>query len=55
MVEDDKITTKVLDPMEYDEIVTTKDSETIDAFSSRIIEDCIHWCEVECNDSGPVH
>ena len=36
MVEDDKIATKVLDPTEYDEIVT-KDSEMIDAFSSKII------------------
>ena len=37
MVGDNKVTTKVLDPVEYDEIVTTKDSEMIDAFSSRII------------------
>ena len=37
MVEDDKVTTRVLDPTEYNEVVTTKDSETIDAFSSRII------------------
>ena len=36
-MEDDKVTTKVLDPMEYDEVVTTKDSEMIDTFSSRII------------------
>ena len=36
-IEDDKATTKVLDPVEYHEIVTTKDSEMIDAFSSRII------------------
>ena len=36
-VEDDKVTTKVLDPTEYDEVVTTKDSEMIDAFLSRII------------------
>ena len=36
-VGDNKVTTKVLDPIEYDEIVTTKDSETIDAFLSRII------------------
>ena len=36
-VEDDKVTTKVLDPTEWDNVVTTKDSEMIDAFSSRII------------------
>ena len=36
---DDKVATKVLAPMEYDEIVTTKDGETIDAFSSRIIHE----------------
>ena len=34
---DGKVTTKVLDPVEYDEIVTTKDSEMIDAFSARIM------------------
>ena len=37
MVEDNKVATKVLDPTEYDEVVTTKDSQTIDAFSSKII------------------
>ena len=37
MVEDDKVATKALDPTEYDEIVTTKDSKMIDAFSSKII------------------
>ena len=37
MVEDDKVTTKVLDSTGYDEIVTIKDSETIDAFSSKVI------------------
>ena len=37
MVEDDKVTIKVLEPTEYNEIVTTKDSKMIDAFSSRII------------------
>ena len=37
IIGDDKVTTKVLDPVEYNEIVTTKDSETIDAFLSRII------------------
>ena len=36
-VGDDKVATKVLDPVEYDEIVTTKDSEMINAFSSGII------------------
>ena len=37
MVEDDKVTTKVLDPMEYNEVVTTMDSEKVDAFSFQII------------------
>ena len=36
-VEDNKVATKVLDPTEYDEVVTTKGSKTIDAFSSKII------------------
>ena len=34
--EDDKVTTRVLDPSIYDEVVTTRDREMIDAFSSRI-------------------
>ena len=37
MVEDDKVATRVLDPTGYDEIVTTKDSKTMDTFSSKII------------------
>ena len=37
MVEDDKVTIRVLDPTKYDKVVTTKDSKMIDAFSSRII------------------
>ena len=37
MLEDDKVTTRVLDPIEYDEVDTTKGSEMIDTFSSRII------------------
>ena len=37
-VEDDKVATKVLDPTNYDEVVTTKESETVDAFSSKIIQ-----------------
>ena len=36
-LENDKVTTGVLDSTEYNEVVTTKGSETIDAFSSRII------------------
>ena len=36
-MEDNKVATKVLDPTGYDEIVTTKDSKMIDAFSSKII------------------
>ena len=37
MLEDDKVTTKVLDPTEYNEVVTTKGSKMIDVFSSKII------------------
>ena len=37
IVGDDKVATKVVDPVEYSEIVTSKDSEMINAFSSRII------------------
>ena len=37
MVEDNKVTNKLLDPTEYNEVVTNIDSETIDAFSSQII------------------
>ena len=36
-LEDDKVTTRVLDSTEYDEVVTTKGSETIDTFSSKIM------------------
>ena len=35
-LEDDKVTTKVLDPTKYDEVFTTKGSKTIDAFSPKI-------------------
>ena len=37
IVGDDKVATGVLDPTEYDEVVTTKDTKMIDAFSSCII------------------
>ena len=37
MMEDDNVAARVVDPTEYDEVVTTKDSETTDAFSSWII------------------
>ena len=37
MLEDDKITPRVLNSMEYNEVVTTKRSKTIDTFSSTII------------------
>ena len=36
-MEDNNVTTKVLDPTEYDDVVTTKDSEMIYAFSFRNI------------------
>ena len=36
-MEDNKVAAGVLDPTEYDEVVTIKDTETIDAFSSHII------------------
>ena len=37
MVENNKVAPRVLDPTGYDEIVTTRDSKMIDAFSSKII------------------
>ena len=37
MVEDNKVTMKVLDPIEYDEVIITKESKMVDAFSSEII------------------
>ena len=36
-IEDGKIVAGESDPSEYDEIITTKDTETIDTFSSHII------------------
>ena len=36
-IEDSKAVAGESDPSEYDEIVTTKDTETIDAFSSHVI------------------
>ena len=36
-LEDDKVSTRVLDSTEYNEVFTTKGSKMIDAFSSRII------------------
>ena len=38
-LEDDKVTTRVLDFTEYDEVLTTKGSKMIDAFSSKIIHE----------------
>ena len=31
-IEDDKVATNLLDPTEYDEVVTTKESEMVDVF-----------------------
>ena len=56
MLEDNKVTTRVLDSIEYNEVVTTKGSKMIVAFLSRIIHmqmKTVHWCEVECYDSCP--
>ena len=63
-VGDDKIATKVLDPVEYDEIVTTKDSEMIGAFSSRLIHARVKaaftglrlnvMTQALCADEGPL-
>ena len=36
-VENDKFAAGESDPSEYDEVVTTKDTETIDGFSSHVI------------------
>ena len=52
-LEDDKVTTRVLDSTGYDEVVTIKGSKMIDTFSSKIIHvqiaprfddtECLHW------------
>ena len=36
-MEDDKVVAREFDPSDYDEVVTTKDAKTIDAFSSHVI------------------
>ena len=60
-MEDDKFVAGVLDPTEYnDNLVTTKDTEMIDAFSScklNMKEQRLHAleCKVECDDSGPTY
>ena len=36
-IEDSKVVTEKWNPSEYDEVVTTKDTKTIDAFSSHVI------------------
>ena len=38
-MENDKIAAGESDPSEYDEVVTTKDTKTIDAFSSHVIHE----------------
>ena len=43
MVEDNKITTKVLDHTEYDEVVIKEESKMVDAFSSKIINTRMCW------------
>ena len=46
----------MLYPTEYDDVVITKGSKTIDAFTSRIIHawtKTVCLCEVECDDSCP--
>ena len=39
MLESDKVATRVLDPTKYDEVVTSKGCEVIDAFLSKIIHE----------------
>ena len=36
-MEDDKVVAREFDPSDYDEVVTTTDAKTIDAFSSHVI------------------
>ena len=40
-LENDKVDAGESNPNEYDEVVTNKDTETIDAFSSRVIH--VRW------------
>ena len=64
IVGDNKVATKVVDPVEYNEIVTTKDSEMINAFSSRIIHTRVKTAlmgvrsnvmtQALCIDEGPL-
>ena len=57
-IEDSKVVEWKSNPCEYDEAVTTKDTETIDAFSSHVINartrDCSHWRGDQYDDSGSV-
>ena len=57
-VENDKVATWESDPSKYDEVVTTKDTETIDAFSSHILHarmGMAHTGEgIKHDDSGPL-
>ena len=55
-IEDGKADAGDSEPSEFDEIVTTKDNETIDAFSSHVIHArtrTAHWKGNQCDDSGP--
>ena len=57
MVEIDKVASGESDLSEYDEVVTTKDTETIDAFSSHVIHARMrtsHTGGNQCDDSGPM-
>ena len=57
-MEDDEVAAGESDPNEYDEVVTTRDTETIDAFfiPHYMCEDrdSLHWYGVKCDDSGPM-
>ena len=57
-VEDDKVAAGVLDLSEYNKLVSTKDTEMIDAFSSHIIHvrmrTAYTGAKVKCDDSGPM-
>ena len=57
-MESDKVASGESDLSEYDEVVTTKDTETIDAFSSHIIHARMrtahNWGGDQCDDSGSI-
>ena len=55
--EDDKVVAGESDPSEYDEVATTKDTETIDASCPTLYVqsgDSLHWWGNQFDNSGPM-